>query len=277
MTIRRVRPKRLKLLYVTGSSGFLGGHIVNGIAAEPWEIVAQTSQALDLRNRDSVINVIGDWRPTAIIHTAYRRNDRRSNVDATRHVAEAAAKFGARLVHVSTDAVFAGRPAPYTEQDSPTPIHDYGRQKAEAEQIVAEFCPGAVIVRTSLLLGGSRYGGTELSGHEIAVRDAISSRSPMTFFTDEVRSPVLVDDLAASLTKLAGRPEIVGVLHLAGPEAVTRADLARMIARRHGWDATRLRFSTLADSGLSRPGHVVLDSSLARSQGLAVRGPTSWP
>ncbi len=277
MAIRHVGPKRLKLLYVTGSSGFLGRHIVNGIAAEPWEIVAQTSQALDLRNRQSVINVIRDWRPTAIIHTAYRKNDRRSIVDATRHVAEAAAIVGSRLVHISTDALFAGRPKAYTEQDSPTPVHQYGREKTEAEQIVAGLCPSAVIVRTSLLLDGLLLGGSDMSGHEIAVRDAIHSRSPIAFFTDEVRSPAMVVDLAATLTELAGRPEITGVLHLAGPDALSRADLALMIARRHGWDATRLRFATLAESGLSRPGHVVLDSSLARSHGLTVRGPTSWP
>ncbi len=122
MAIRHVRPKRLKLLYVTGSSGFLGRHIVNGITAQSWD-VAQTSQALDLRNRQSVIDVIRAWRPTAIIHTAYRKNDRRSIVDATRHVAEAAAIVGSRLVHISTDALFAGRPAAFTERDSPTPVH----------------------------------------------------------------------------------------------------------------------------------------------------------
>ena len=116
-----------------------------------------------------------------------------------------------------------------------------------------------------------------MSIHEIAVRDAIHGRSPIAFFTDEVRSPALVVDLAATLTELAGRPEITGVLHLAGPDALSRADLALMIARRHGWDATRLQFATLAESGLSRPGHVVLDSSLARSHGLTVRGPASWP
>lgn len=277
MALRNVRTKRQRLLYVTGSSGFLGRHIVNGLPAERWEIVAQTSLALDLRNRESVLGVIGDWRPTAIIHTAYRKNDRESNVDATRHVAEAASRVGSRLIHVSTDALFAGRSDPYTERDSPTPVHEYGREKAEAEQIVAELCRNAVVVRTSLLIGGTELSGSQLSGHEIAVSDAIHGGSPMTFFTDEVRSPVLVDQLAAALTELAARPEIIGVLHLGGPDPISRAELALTIARRRGWDSSRLRFGTLAESGLSRPGRVVLDSSLAASHGLAVCGPTSWP
>ncbi|HEY5664252.1 MAG TPA: sugar nucleotide-binding protein [Ilumatobacter sp.] len=268
---RRFPRRRPERLFVTGGAGFLGRHVVNGPAAQRWELVAPSSQALDLRNPDSVRSVIGDWRPTAIIHTAYRRDDRASIVAATRHVAEAAARSRARLVHVSTDALFGGRSAPYREADDPTPITDYGRWKAEAEQIVADTAPGAVVVRTSLL-----FGGHELSPHELAVRDAIEGRSAMAFFTDEIRSPGLVDDVAAALVALAGRRDLVGRLHLGGPEPLSRADLARRTAQRHGWDASRLRFSTLAAAGMVRPARVVLDSSLAAAHGLTVRGPAAY-
>jgi len=265
MTFRRRRPLRL---FVTGATGFLGRHIVTGPASEPWEIVAPGSGSVDLRYRDTIIDTVRDWKPTAIIHTAYRRGDRASIVDASAHVAEAATAVGARLVHVSTDAIFKGQIAPYTELDPPSPVHDYGRDKADAEALVARLDPGAVIVRTSLL-----YGTDELSAHERAVRDAISGRTATAFFTDEIRSPVLVVDLAASLVDLAAMPELTGVLHLGGPTALSRAELAVTTARRHGWDESRLRFSSIAESGMSRPSKVVLDSSRARAHGLAVRGP----
>lgn len=258
-------------MFVTGGTGFLGRHIVNGPEAERWEVVAPSSAALDLRYADSVMAVIRDWRPTAVVHTAYRRGDRSSIVEASRNVAEAAARCGARLVHLSTDALFRGRFAPYTERDNPTPVHSYGRDKADAERAVAEACPAAVIVRTSLML--SRR---QLSGHELTVRDAIEGRANVEFFTDEIRSPVLVDDLAASVTELAARPEITGVLHLGGPDPLSRAQLAILIAHHHSWDASKLRFSTLEASGLHRPSRVVLDSSKARSLGIAVRGPAEW-
>ena len=93
---------------------------------------------------------------------------------------------------------------------------------------------------------------------------------------DEYRSPVLAGDLASALVDLAGTDGISGVLHLGGPDPLSRAELARMTAERHGWDASGLRFSTIEASGLDRPGRVVLDSSLARSHGLGVRGPTAW-
>ncbi len=256
---------------VTGGSGFLGRHIVNGIASEPWELYAPDRHGLDLRNPASVHAVMADWRPAAVIHTAYRRNDHASTVDATRHVAEAAAACGARLIHVSSDAVFRGGITRYGESHPVSPVNEYGRHKADAELVVASTCPDSVIVRTSLLLGRR-----QVSPHEVAVWNAIQGTPPMTFFTDEIRCPVIVDDLAACLVELAARPEITGVLHLAGPDELSRADLARLIAQRYRWDASKLRFGTLAEAGLQRPGRVVLDSSLARSYGLTVRGPIEW-
>ncbi len=266
-----MRRRRTRRLFVTGGSGFLGHHLVNGPASEPWEVIAPGSQSLDLRNRESVIEVLRDWRPTAVIHTAYRKGDRRSIVDATANVAEAATTVGTRLVHVSTDSLFAGQLAPYTEVDPPRPVHQYGVDKADAETAVSATDPGAVIVRTSLL-----YGTDEPSHHELVVRDAISGNSPMTFFTDEIRSPLLVADLAATLLDLALMAEVTGILNVAGPVPLGRAELAVMSARRHGWDASKIRTSTIESSGLARPSKVILDSGRAARHGLAVRGPSDW-
>lgn len=268
----KLQPKyQRRRLFVTGGMGYLGRHILNGPASENWNLIAPSSESLDLRYRDSVRAVIDDWDPNAIIHTAYRRNDRAAIVDASRNVAEAAERTGARLVHISTDAVFAGRAWPYTEDDPPTPIHDYGTDKADAELAVLDACPTAVVVRTSLLVGS----GT-MSPHEIAVRDAVSGRSDIEFFTDEIRCPILVDDFAKALVVLAERRDVTGVLHLGGPDALTRAELATLIVRHHDWDGEKLRFTTAAGQGLVRPGHVELDSTKAARLGLVVRGPKSW-
>lgn len=228
--------------------------------------MAPSSGELDLRDRAAVDEHISRFRPDAVVHTAYRK-ERADIVDATRHIAEACDVQEVRLIAVSTDAVFTGRPDPYTEADVPDPVHDYGRWKVEAEQEV--LClPEAVVVRTSLL-----YGRSTLSAHDRTVRDAIDGVRPMTFFTDEYRNALFADDLATVLLQLAVDRSVRGVLHVAGPRLLSRADLARSTCERHGWDASLLQTGTLAASGLDRPGRVSLDSTLAAKHGWRVDGP----
>ncbi len=285
MSLRgRVGARRRKLLLVTGGSGFLGRHLTHGRASEHWELIAPSSTSMDIRRRDSTIAAITDWKPTAVVHLAYRKGDRPSIVDGSRHVAEAAAACGARLVHMSTDVIFPGRPAPYTESDVPFPIIDYGRDKLDAERAVVEACPDALLLRTSLL-----YGTDELGVPQLDVQRALAGTTPMTFFTDEFRCPAHVDDIADAVAHLAGRPDITGVLHVAGPEALSRADFARRTARWLGLDPAALHTGTIesavqamslpvtgapADSSRSgglRVARVVLDSSRANALGIGCR------
>ena len=123
-------------------------------------------------------------------------------------------------MHLSTDVVFDGRKGePYVEDDPLSPVTDYGRAKAEAEARVAQAHPQALIVRTSLI-----YGGVEPSKHELAAHDP-----SLTFFTNEIRNPVQVGDLADALLELA-ELDVSGPLHVAGADAVSRAEFAELIA-----------------------------------------------
>jgi dTDP-4-dehydrorhamnose reductase len=96
----------------------------------------------------------------------------------------------------------------------------------------------------------------------------------MTFFTDEYRSALFADDLAAAIVALASDDRVKGVVHVAGPRLLSRADLARATCERQGWDASELQVGTLAASGLDRPGRVALDSTLAASYGYTADGPS---
>jgi dTDP-4-dehydrorhamnose reductase len=247
-------------LLVTGGSGYLGREIVRRSAEAGWDVLgtAHTSAngaRLDVRDPAAVERLVGEFQPDAVVHTAYLQAGPDAwavTVDGAEHVARAAA--GARLVHMSTDVVFDGRKgAPYVEGDEPSPVTDYGRAKAEAEKRVAGAHPEALLVRTSLV-----YGGATPSKHEQA---ALENR--MTFYTDEIRCPVHVDDLAAALLELVSL-EVAGPLHVAGPDAVSRAELAELIAR-----APVAR----APAPPGRPLDCTLDSSrAARLVSTALRG-----
>ena len=254
-------------MLITGAAGFLGRHLVMASEADEWELFAPPASVIDVRQRERVIDEIRTWNPTAIVHLALRRGDRRTMVEGSRNIAAAATASGAHLVHLSTDMVFPGRSMPYREADTPFPITTYGLMKLEAERAVAAECQNAVTVRTSLL-----YGTTWPAPIQTDVERAITGRKAMTFFTDEFRCPAHAADVAAAVSSLAGSPDIRGLLNVAGPEAVSRADLAVTFARWMGLDPHLLDTGLLALAGVARPDRVVLDSSLAAKYGLHCRG-----
>jgi len=254
------------VLLVTGGSGLLGTAIRAHVAAHGgWEVVAPSHGEVDVCDPAAVSAAFNARRPAAVIHCAYVREDRAVNVDGARVVARCAAAAGARLVHMSTDVVFAGRETPYTEDDAPDPVHDYGRAKADAEREVMAAHAGAVMVRTSLMYGGADSAPVRM------VLDAAAGRTETAFFADEFRSVAHVSDMAAAVVALAGM-DVAGPLHVAGPEPVSRLDFARAVCRAHGLPETAVRGSTLAQAGLSRPGNLVLDSSRAGSLGVPMPG-----
>ena len=201
-------------LVVTGGTGYLGRELVARSGAR-----GLSSRDVDVRDAAAVDAALAPY--DAVVHTAYRQDPPDAwsvNVDGSRNVARAAR--GKRLVHISTDVVFAGDLGrPYVENDVPTPVHDYGRSKAAAEEAVREEHPAPLIVRTSLI-----YGGEEPSKHELAARD----RS-LTFYEDELRNPIHVGDLAAALLELMAM-DVAGTLHVAGAEAVSRCEFARLVS-----------------------------------------------
>ncbi|GAB7052498.1 SDR family oxidoreductase [Catenuloplanes indicus] len=250
---------------VVGAGGHLGGEVARRALAyghrvigtyhsAPGEIPGVGWRPLDVRNRVAVRELCAAVRPSVVINTAARYTDWATTADGAASVALAAADVGARLVHLSTDALHAGRPAPYGDDEVPSPITPYGASKAAAETAVRALHPGAALVRTSLIIGDE---------HSAQVRlciDMITGRASGVLFTDEFRCPVGVEDLAEAVLELA-TSDYAGVLNVAGPDTVTRAGLGELVARRYGLDPLRVPAGSL--NGMHRPARVVLDSSRA--------------
>ncbi|TWJ22597.1 dTDP-4-dehydrorhamnose reductase [Micromonospora endolithica] len=249
---------------MVGASGFLGrevcrqgiaggravvGTVHTGSVGVPGVLVRR----LDVTDRSAVRELFVAVRPDAVVATPYRYDDWAVTADGAAHVAYAAAEVGARLVHLSSDALHAGRPTPYSDDEPPTPVFPYGAAKAAAETAVRALDPGAALVRTSLIVG-------EGSKQIQLCRDALAGR--VALFTDELRCPVDVADLAAAVLELVDNG-YAGPLNVAGPDAVSRAELGVLVARRDGLDPAGLRTTTGAACGQRRPTDVRLDSTRA--------------
>ena len=226
----------MRRLFVTGLGGYLGSELGRRAPAAGWEVWGIAGSAeLDVRDAPAVLAALTAARPDVVVHTAYRMTDAAVNVEGTRAVAAAAVATGARLVHLSSDLVFPGTGARAVTED----------------------------VRTSLI-----YGGPQPGPQERFALDAADGVSDMAFFTDEVRCPIAVADLAAALLELAAlgsdpaHPALAGPLHVAGADALTRFEFAQLLCVRHGRDPAAVRGEP---GGPERPKHIVLDCSRARA------------
>jgi dTDP-4-dehydrorhamnose reductase len=159
---------------------------------------------------------------------------RRLNVDIGRRAMELAKDHGARLIRLSTDLVFDGKPyvrdgmirnGGYRETDPVSPVTVYGNLMAEAESLISEGYPEAAILRIALPMGPS------LNGHAGAV-DWIESRfrkgKPATLYFDEVRSNLYVQDLAKVIAHFLGNRER-GIWHVGGPRPLSLYRIAQAI------------------------------------------------
>ncbi|MFE0876064.1 SDR family oxidoreductase [Streptomyces smyrnaeus] len=250
-------------ILIIGGSGFLGAELArqaavagHGTAAtfatRPGRSADVTWHALDLRDPERVEAVVAEAAPRLVVNATSGGSDWAVTAEGPVRLAMAAAKYGCRLVHVSSDAVFSGARVRYDESCLPDPVTPYGAAKAAAETGIRFACPDAVIARTSLIIGDRG------STHVRAVHDLVAGTRDGVLFTDDIRCPVHVADLAAALLELACG-EASGIHHLAGADAVSRHELGSLIAKRDGLDASRLPAGLRANSALPGALDVRLD------------------
>jgi dTDP-4-dehydrorhamnose reductase len=278
-------------LLVTGASGQLGAYLLRDLVGRGHEVTAWSGSRqgdlsgvpltpVDLAGRDAVAAAFRAARPEAVIHCAGLGSVARCfrepalaetiNVGGTQRLAKLADEAGARLVYVSTDLVFDGKRGGYVEEDAPAPLSVYGRTKARAEEAVWA-CRRGLVVRVSLLFGPSLIGRPSFFDEQVA---ALRERRPCTLFADEWRTPLSLPTAARALITMA-EAEYSGILHLGGPERMSRFEMGQRLADFLGADASVIVAARREDVAAPepRPRDNSLDSS--RWRGPFARLP--WP
>jgi dTDP-4-dehydrorhamnose reductase len=258
-------------ILVTGAGGQIGREVVDAFTGH--EVIAADHAALDVADRDAVLQAITSTVPDAVVHTgAWTAVDEcegdsdrafRVNTLGTRNVVEAAHRVGAWLCYLSTDYVFDGtKPEPYVEWDTPNPVSVYGRSKRGGEHEVAS---DATVVRTSWVCG--------LHGHNMVktILRLTQEHEKLAFVDDQRGQPSFAPDLAAMIRRLVveRRP---GIFHVTNQGAVSWFEFARRVLEVAGLDPGRVRPIATTDLDpprpAPRPANSVLDNSALRLGGL---------
>ncbi|MFI6562218.1 dTDP-4-dehydrorhamnose reductase [Streptomyces sp. NPDC050534] len=241
---------------ITGATGMLGQDVMARLRRDGETPAGLDRAGLDITDADMVHDVIAAHRPRIVVNCAAwtavddaeaREADAlRVNGDGPRHLAEACAKAGAALVHVSTDYVFAGDgTGPYPEDAPTAPRSAYGRTKLAGEQAVLAALPDAgYVVRTAWLYGA---GGGNFVDTMIRLQ---SVKDTLDVVDDQRGQPTWTVDLADRLVRL-GQAALAGtapagVYHGTSGGETTWFGLAREVFRLLGADPDRVRPTTSA-------------------------------
>lgn len=223
-------------ILITGAGGQLGRELVRADWHRSLEIAALDSHRLDVTARDAVTAAVTQLQPAVIINAAaYTAVDQAEddeeratavNSSAVEHLAAAADRVGAFLVHVSTDYVFDGtKPGWYLETDPLAPLGVYGRSKAGGEK-AAFGCARSVVLRTSWVYSASGRNFVATMLRLAAERDELG------VVDDQVGCPTSAADLAKAIVELLeaaelGRQDLPHRLyHAAGSHDATWHELA---------------------------------------------------
>ena len=226
---------------------------------------------LELESIEHLLRRLEEYRPDWVVHTAgitsvdqcEREPElaREANAVLARNVAEATARLGMRLIHISTDHLFAGTRSMYREDDAPEPLNVYARTKLLAEQWVLRAHPGALVVRTNFF----GWGHAARRSFSDWVIDNLGKGEPLTLFDDVFFTPILADRLAVAAHRLLERGA-AGIFNVAGDERLSKFEFAARLARAFGLPDALVRHGNIRDSRLlaKRPLDMSLSNAKAR-------------
>lgn len=234
-------------IVITGAGGQLGRQILaraDVVGRAGAEVRGYGSAELDITDPSSIAaavtpgSVVVNCAAHTAVDAAESEEDRAAllNEIGPRLLAERCAEVGARLLHVSTDYVFAGAAStPYEPTDATGPTTAYGRTKLAGERAVLAALPTATVVRTAWVYTGT---GSDFVATMLRLE---REHDTLDVVDDQVGSPTYSADLADALLEAAGRSDLPPILHATNAGTASWFDLARATFTGVGADPERIR------------------------------------
>ncbi|MHA1718438.1 MAG: SDR family oxidoreductase [Promethearchaeota archaeon] len=273
----------MKIL-ITGARGFLANSLIPILLKEhdllltslhsDKPISRETIFPLDLADFNLTNEYIQSNKPDIIINTAaislpdwaenHKERTYATNVTAVENLTKiCTTNPDIKLIQISTDYVFSGENAPYSEYDEPNPINYYGYTKYMAEKVILEEfsrrkLENYLICRTTLLYGLKKphhRGNFFINFYESLVQNKKVKAS-----ISNITCPTFVDDLSFCLKFLIEK-NLSGIIHTSGPESVSRFEFAKKIAKIFELDRSNIIPTKIHTKNAKRPNNSTLNTS----------------
>ncbi|MDH4228581.1 MAG: dTDP-4-dehydrorhamnose reductase [Nitrospirota bacterium] len=195
----------MKIL-LTGAAGMLGRDLHATLEGRH-TLIPFAKSDLDIGDFGQVCRAVDANQPDLVINCAAftdvdgcegeRDLAFRVNALGARHVAVAAERAGAAVLHVSTDYVFDGKGSvPYLEFDPTGPATEYGHSKLAGEEAIRAHNPRHYIVRTAWLYGASGR------NFVATIQRLAVERERLTVVDDQIGNPTWTVDLSGAIAQL---------------------------------------------------------------------------
>lgn len=271
-----------KRVFITGGSGLLGSQWA-ALLADSWDVTVGVHQRpISLKGCRSLRF---DWSDPGLLHcqleqlnpdlviqtsglTSVEDCEARPgmayslNVDLAATVAKFCAIRRCRLIHISSDHLFDGTCSFLREDSQTCPVNTYGRSKATAELEVLAAYPEALVLRTNFFGWGPSY----RRSFSDWIIDSLRADKKIDAFDDVFYTPILISTFVTAAMELL-RANHSGILHLTGPERLSKYDFALRVARKFRLDASLIRPAQIASAShlVRRPHDMSLSITQAQS------------
>jgi len=271
----------VKSVLITGGSGLLAlnwawilrdsWNVVLGTHSHAIKLQGVSSQKLYLDSEEKFGYQLDTLIPDLVVHTAGMTNVNQcelhpvlayeANVVVSQNVARATAARNIKLIHISTDHLFAGDDIFYREESKPKPLNEYGKTKLLAEDRILAEHAHPLIIRTNFF----GWGHSKRQSFTDWLIYSLWEGKKLTLFDDVYFTPILADQLTLAAHNLLEKGAS-GIFNLAGDERLSKYQFALEVCKAFNLPIALIQRGQLIDANFStlRPHDMSLNTDKAR-------------
>lgn len=254
----KAKPKKI---FITGGTGLLGHYLIKsftGVHEVSCTFFPASKKSfipyccdkynLDVRDSKAVLETIKNIEPDYVVHTAsianvdyVEKNKEEAtsiNLGGTVNVINACRETSAKLLYISSNAVFDGEDPPYSEDDPVNPLNYYGELKVKEEEEVKKSGLEYAIIRAILMYGWNLP--VERKNPVTWLLDFLMAGKEVKMADDIFSNPLFAEDCVNTISKIIELDK-KGLFHIGGETEMSRFEFARITAGIFGYDKELIR------------------------------------